>query len=89
MKDDAKLLYGIKNYHFLKCKEDSRTYDVIKKIVSNINSLDKLTSPQEKLPHPWVKEFIESPHVLNLNVSITDEPGSILPWQVADLDIFN
>jgi hypothetical protein len=79
----------IGTYFFANCNEDSRVYDSVKRIPPYEKLFTEANSPQGKIQNDWEKEFIKSPHVLNLNLSITDEPGAILPWQVADLDIFN
>ncbi len=78
-------------YSFSKCLDDTRVQEILQRSLNffNYSFSNEQKSPQDKLGDLWEKDFIESPHVLNINISISDEPGSILPWQVADLDIFN
>jgi len=87
--EDLSAMFG--TYYFSECLDDTRVQEIFQRSIKflNYSFFHDPQSPQDKVQALWEQDFIKSSYVLNVNVSIPDEPGSILPWQIADLDIFN
>ena len=73
-------------YYFSDCKDDTRVGNIIKNLKALNYSDDSDDNDKDARREA---DFENSEHVTTVNLSIAGEPASILPWQLADMGIFN
>ena len=81
-------LDALRAYHFDKCLEKldaSNLFNRTLTVAPYLEKIDKEEDDQEKLRDA---EFLSSPNVIDINISMSGEDGTIKPWNVADIDIF-
>jgi hypothetical protein len=81
-------LDALRIYHFKKCLEKfdaSNLFNRISRVGPYLEGIDQEEDDQEKLRDA---EFLSPPNVIDINISMSGEDGTMKPWDVAGLDVF-